>query len=253
MSKLSSVFGIFGSSILLALLSKSSRADQSSLIKEFQRKDAENNNKIVALEKRIKILEEFVSKKSVPMALFEPSIFHFFLFLVLAFVIVGIPIFKNTADYFEYLAYIFPALATFAGGAGIYFSERPATVKLLHWKKSFQIDALLYAISVATICAGLIFFILYKKQLENIAYAMIFPPGLACAVFFAWLRYKKLKNKKDSFRAFAFYFSLLLLIIYFGYTVWWLGLLRNGHIDLIRQSVAEFFISIRKWLQISRG
>lgn len=132
-----------------------------------------------------------------PLALFEPSIFHFFLFLVLALVTIGLPIFKNTADYFEYLAYIFPALAAFAGGAGIYFSERLATVKFLNWEKSFQVGALLYSISVTTICAGLFSFILYKKQLEIIAYAMIFPLGLAFAVFFTWLRYKKIKKRKS--------------------------------------------------------
>ncbi|CAD0313556.1 hypothetical protein [Xanthomonas hortorum] len=246
MSKLSSVFKIFGSSILLALLSKNSREDQLSLIREYQRKDADNNSKIIALEKRIKTLEEFASKKSMPLAPFEPSIFHFFLFLVLALVIIGLPIFKNTADYFEYLAYISPALAAFAGGAGIYFSERPATVKLLNWEKSFQVGALLYSISVATICVGLVFFILYKRQSENIAYAMIFPPGLACAVFFAWLRYKKIKRANSRINKIAMSFALLLLFVYLGYTVWWLGLLWNGHIDLIRQIFEKSLSSIGK-------
>ncbi|MGS0603893.1 hypothetical protein ACQEPW_016840 [Xanthomonas oryzae pv. oryzicola] len=228
------------------MLGKHSRADLSRRIKEHEKKDAQNKEKIIALEGRIRSLEDFINKKSMPVALFELSIFHFFFFLVLALVIVGFLIFKNTADYFEYLAYIFPALAAFAGGAGIYFSEKPVEVELLFWKKSFQVGALLYAISVATICAGLICFILYKKQLENIAYGMIFPPGLACAVFFAWLRYKKIKKAISRINIVAMSFALLLLCVYLGYTVWWGGLLLNGRADLIGQIFAKFFNSIVK-------
>ncbi len=44
----------------------------------------------------------------------------------------------------------------------------------------------------------------------------------------------------------AMSFALLLLSIYLGYAVWWLGLLWNGHIDLIRQIFEKFFSSIGK-------
>ena len=230
---------------MLALSGRQSYDYQSRLLAESKKKNIALERRVLDLERRMKVLDDLMDKKADPVAVFEPSIFHFFGFLFLSLIIVGVPVFGKTKDYYEYLAYIFPALAAFAGGSGIYFSARPATIGFFGWKKSFPVDALLYTISVFMIFAGLICFILYKKQVANIFYAMVFPPGLACAVFFSWRRYKKLAKERNCFRILAFYFSLLLLIVYLGYTVWWLALLAAGHLPLIRESV-DNFLSIAK-------